>query len=218
MSLSVCALLTQEVSRAVLALCSELGIEKGACPRVSLDIPKDSAHGDYASTVALSLSKVAKQNPKILATRLQSLLGNASGLLTKTEIAGPGYLNLYVSREAWCQSFARIFTEKNHFIESDVGKREGTPQRVLLEYVSANPTGPLHVAHGRGAVTGDVLARLLKAAGFHVVREYYINDLGNQTDVLARSVFIRYQELCGRTCAPYPDDFYPGFQACYCLV
>lgn len=174
-------------------------------PTIGLMRPKQAAHGDWSCTAALGLAKQAKLNPRILAAAIQKQLGTAEGLLEKTEIAGPGYLNLYVCADAWRDVLKQIIQQENAFIHSDRGQGE----RILLEYVSANPTGPLHVAHGRGAVTGDVVARLMDVAGFDVEREYYINDLGHQTDVLARSVFIRYQELHGRQ-VEHPEDFYPG--------
>ena len=126
-------------------------------------------------------------------------------MCSRTEIAGPGYLNLFVKAETWRAQLHAIAQAGAAFVRSEAA----TPARILLEYVSANPTGPLHVAHGRGAVAGDVLARLLTASGHSVVREYYINDMGQQADVMARSIYWRYLGLCGRD-VPQPESFYPG--------
>jgi arginyl-tRNA synthetase len=153
----------------------------------------------------MSLAKALKKPPRAVAEALQKALGDGGGLLAKSEIAGPGFLNLTVSDGAWRTALAGILEAGRDFIRTDAGK--GT--RILVEFVSANPTGPLHIAHGRGAVTGDVLCNLLDAAGFAVEREYYVNDLGNQCDVMARSVYLRYGELAGRAFTP-PEDFYPG--------
>jgi arginyl-tRNA synthetase len=190
---------------AALATLKAQGVFDGDIPDVGLGPPKQASHGDFATPVALSLAKAAKKKPRDIAVALQKALGNADGLLEKSEIAGPGFLNLFVARQAWLDSLGDILKADESFIRSTHG--EGT--RVLIEFVSANPTGPLHIAHGRGAVTGDVVANLLDAAGYKVEREYYINDLGNQIDIMARSIYLRYGELFGRAFTP-PEDFYPG--------
>lgn len=199
--------------REQLTTCVEQGLQRlhhngfltGFLPRVVLSPPKQASHGDYACTVALALAKTAGKKPRDIATALQSELGLCGGLLSKTDIAGPGYLNLYVSDATWHQQLAEILQQGKQFLRSNRGQQE----RVLLEYVSANPTGPLHVAHGRGCVLGDVTANLMATAGWQVEREYYVNDLGNQIDIMARSVYLRYGELCGRPFTP-PEEFYPG--------
>jgi arginyl-tRNA synthetase len=181
------------------------GVFDGEVPNIQLGPPKQANHGDFATPVALALAKAAKKKPHDIAKALQETLGNADGLLEKSEIAGPGFLNLFVAREAWLAALGDILTTGEAFVRST----HGQGARVLIEFVSANPTGPLHIAHGRGAVTGDVVANLLDAAGYKVEREYYINDLGNQIDIMARSIFLRYGELFGRGFTP-PEDFYPG--------
>jgi arginyl-tRNA synthetase len=196
--------LTERLEAATSELWRSAG-QAGAAPEVQLTPPKQAEHGDYATSTAMLLAKGLKQNPRAIAEKLQRALGNADGLLAKTEIAGPGFLNLFVADGTWRQALADILAAGEDFIKSDFGGGK----RVLMEYVSANPTGPLHIAHGRGAVTGDVIANLLAAAGFKVDREYYINDLGNQIDVMARSIYLRYGELFGRTFTA-PEDFYPG--------
>jgi arginyl-tRNA synthetase len=196
--------LTEKVQKALAAL-YEQGFLGGPVPGIFLVPPKQADHGDFACTIALSLAKAARKNPQEIAKKLQEKLGTANGLLSKTEIAGPGYLNLFVAPSLWLHQVAQLLMGGEAFIQSD----DGHGKRVLLEYVSANPTGPLHIAHGRGAVTGDGIARLLKTAGYQVEREYYVNDLGNQSDVLARSIHLRYGELHGLAFTA-PEDFYPG--------
>ncbi len=181
------------------------GVLQAVPSNVALSYCKEVAHGDFAATVALQVAKLEKKNPRDIALALQRVIGNANGLLSKTEIAGPGYLNLFVANAPWHGVLRNALLQGTDFLQSDCGAGE----KVLLEYVSANPTGPLHVAHGRGAVIGDVLARLMHTAGYDVHREYYINDLGNQTDVMARSVYLRYRELLGHAFEA-PEEFYPG--------
>lgn len=172
---------------------------------VQLTPPKQAQHGDFACNAAMMVAKPSGKNPREVAEKLKAALGNAGGLLASSEVAGPGFLNLRVADAAWRGLLADIVQAGEGFLRSDHGKGK----RVLIEFVSANPTGPLHVAHGRGAVTGDVIANLLDAAGYAVEREYYVNDLGNQADVMARSMYLRYGELLGRPFTP-PEDFYPG--------
>lgn len=174
-------------------------------PPVVLTSPKTEEHGDFACNIALVLARSAKRNPRDLAALLVRDLGDAGGLLERAEVAGPGFINLFVSAHAWRRVLSDILKQGPRWIRSN----HGQGHRVLLEYVSANPTGPLHVAHGRGAVTGDVLANLLDAAGYRVEREFYVNDQGHQVDVLARSIHLRYRELFGDIIEP-PDEFYPG--------
>jgi len=195
-------MLTEQVVTALRSLPELADVE---LPRVALTPPKQDAHGDFACNVALALAKPLKKKPRDIATQLQAALGNAGGLLEKTEIAGPGFLNMFVAHHAWHEALAAVLRAGDQHLRSN----RGDGRRVLVEFVSANPTGPLHVAHGRGAVTGDVIANLLDAAGYDVEREYYVNDLGHQIDVLGRSIYLRYGELCGRPFDP-PEDFYPA--------
>ncbi|MFC1610568.1 arginine--tRNA ligase [Myxococcota bacterium] len=189
----------------VLAALHERGVLDCQLPHVQLTPPKQAAHGDFATSVALALAKPLKKKPRDIAAQIQEALGTADGMLEKTEIAGPGFLNLFVARHTWHRALADMLAAGESFIRSHGGRGV----RVLVEFVSANPTGPLHLAHGRGAVTGDVISRLLEAAGYEVEREYYVNDLGHQLDVLGRSIYLRYAELLGRSFEP-PADFYPG--------
>ena len=181
------------------------GYLEGEAPTIALEPPKQAVHGDYACTIALALARTAKKNPREIAQKLQAAIGEGGGMIERSEIAGPGFLNFFVSADMWRESLRDILEQGTDLLRSNVGQGE----KILLEYVSANPTGPLHIAHGRGAVIGDVLARLLRAVGYDVLCEYYVNDQGNQTNVMARSIFIRYQELYGRE-MDHPEDFYPG--------
>jgi len=196
--------LLQHIETALDRLHSE-GYLPSKPPTPQLDAPKQAGHGDFACTVAMALAKPLKKNPRDVAQKILDAVGNAEGLVAKAEIAGPGFMNFFVAEDAWRNALAGILEAGQGFLRSDAGRGE----RVLIEFVSANPTGPLHIAHGRGAATGDVLGRLMLAAGYNVEREYYINDVGNQIDVLGRSIYLRYAELFGRTFTP-PEDFYPG--------
>jgi arginyl-tRNA synthetase len=182
------------------------GVLQGESPKsIRLTPSKQKGHGHYASNIALALAKKVGKKPREIAALVQESLGDAQGLLAKTEIAGPGFLNLFVADATWHECLGDIIKSGPQYLRSNIG--EG--RSVLLEYVSANPTGPLHVAHGRGAIAGDMIARLLDAAGYRVGREYYVNDLGHQVDVFARSIYLRYTELLGRSFEA-PEDFYPG--------
>ena len=166
--------------------------------------PKQEVHGDYASNIALLLARPLKRNPReigeVLANGLQK-----DTLFKRIEVAGPGFLNFFISDGYWQENLRDIIEKADDYGRLDVGK--GT--RVLVEYVSANPTGPLHVGHGRGAAIGDSLSRILSFAGFSVETEYYINDAGNQMDTLGKSVYLRYQELFGRE-VEFPKECYQG--------
>jgi arginyl-tRNA synthetase len=166
--------------------------------------PKQEGHGDFASNLAMMMASAAKMAPvKIAGFIREKLTDNA--LFEKVEVAGPGFLNLFISRSWWQETLPDISRQGAEFGRSDRGKG----QKVLIEFVSANPTGPLHVGHGRGAAVGDALARIMSAAGFEVHREYYLNDAGNQMNILGRSVFLRYRELCGEE-VDFPGDCYQG--------
>ena len=197
--------LTHHIEQTLHRLVQSGALPAGELPAVYLSPPKEAAHGDFASNVAMQLAKAAKKNPREIAALLQKELGDADGLIAKCEVAGPGFINFFVTNQAVLSSFADALAAGEGFVRS----KHGNGRKILVEFVSANPTGPLHLGHGRGAVVGDVVASLLEAAGFAVTREYYINDLGNQVDVMARSVYLRYCELAGRPFTP-PEDFYPG--------
>ncbi len=175
------------------------------CSRVTVEPPRDSAHGDLATNAAMVLAKQVGRAPRDLAEELVGHLQQWSQVDT-AQVAGPGFINLRLSPAVWTQVVAAIVGQGSDFGRGGVGG--GKP--VNVEYVSANPTGPLHVGHCRGAVVGDALANLLDFAGFAVTREYYLNDAGAQVDVLAGSAFLRYREALGEDIGEIPEGLYPG--------
>ncbi len=172
---------------------------------VAVEPPRDPAHGDLATNAAMVLAKQAKTNPRALAEMIAPKL-QALPAVTSVEVAGPGFINLRLSPDAWRDELKTILDRAESYGQSDIGGAE----RVNVEYVSANPTGPLHMGHCRGAVVGDALARVLEAAGFRVTKEYYVNDAGGQVDTLARSVHLRYREALGGDIGEIPEGMYPG--------
>ena len=176
------------------------GLAMGA---VTVEPPRDASHGDMATNAAMVLAKPAKMNPRMIADALATRL-LADDRVAAAEVAGPGFLNLRLAPVLW-QGVVKAALTDATFGQSTLGANK----KMLVEYVSANPTGPLHVGHTRGAVFGDALASLLAYAGYDVTREYYINDGGAQVDVLARSVYLRYQEAHGQEVA-FEDGTYPG--------
>jgi arginyl-tRNA synthetase len=172
---------------------------------VSVEPPRDPAHGDLATNAAMVLAKSAKTNPRALAEAIRPKL-EALPPVTSVEIAGPGFINLRLAPDVWRDELRTILRQGEEYGLSTIGRDE----RVNVEYVSANPTGPLHVGHCRGAVVGDCLARLLEAAGFRVTKEYYVNDAGAQVDTLARSVHLRYRQALGEDIGDMPEGMYPG--------
>ncbi|PWJ18330.1 arginine--tRNA ligase [Jannaschia seohaensis] len=171
---------------------------------VAVEPPRDPAHGDMATNAAMVLAKPARMKPRDIAEALAPKLA-ADPRVASAEVAGPGFLNIRLAPTVWQTVVAGVLAQGDGFGRSEMGQG----QRVNVEYVSANPTGPLHVGHTRGAVFGDALASLLSYAGYDVTREYYINDAGAQVDVLARSVYLRYLEAHGEA-VEFPDGTYPG--------
>ena len=177
----------------------------GAMPPFVVEPPRDAAHGDLATNAAMVVTKAVGKPPRVVAEILKTKLAQHA-LITSVEIAGPGFINLRLRPDVWQNELKEILTSGTRYGDSALG--QGV--RVNVEYVSANPTGPMHVGHGRGAVVGDVLAALLAKAGYDVCREYYINDAGAQVDVLARSTFLRYREALGEAIGAIPEGLYPG--------
>ncbi len=199
-----------DVLSRVHAVCVALGRD-GVLPegidlsRVVVEPPKDAAHGDMATNAARVLAKEAKAKPRDLADKIADKL-RADPLIEKVDIAGPGFINLTLKTSAWFGALRAVLEQGNGYGRSAIGVAE----KVNVEYVSANPTGPMHVGHCRGAVFGDALASLLSFAGYDVTKEYYINDAGAQVDVLARSAFLRYREALGESIGEIPEGLYPG--------
>jgi len=178
------------------------GIDRKA---VAVEPPRDQSHGDLATNAAMVLAKQARANPRALAELIAPKLEAVPAVIS-VEVAGPGFINLKLSADAWRDELTTILREGENYGRSNAGRGE----RVNVEYVSANPTGPLHMGHCRGAVVGDALARVLEAAGFRVTKEYYVNDAGAQVDTLARSVHLRYREALGEDIGEIPEGMYPG--------
>ncbi len=172
---------------------------------VAVEPPRDPSHGDIATNAAIVLAKPAKTNPRALAEQIVEHL-NREPDIEAAEIAGPGFINLRIADRAWVEEVRAIGALGEGYGRSAMGARS----RVNVEYVSANPTGPMHMGHCRGAVVGDALASLLDATGHQVTREYYVNDAGGQVDVLARSAHVRYREALGESVGEIPEGLYPG--------
>jgi arginyl-tRNA synthetase len=174
-------------------------------PSITLDTPRDKRHGDLATTLALTLAKPESKPPRKIAEIIVANIDDRDGVLEKPEIAGPGFINFSFSKDRWQQTLFDIEDEGTRYGLTDIGRGE----KVLVEFVSANPTGPLHVGHGRGAALGDALSNLLAAVGYDVTREFYINDAGRQIRMLAHSIWARYQQALGDD-VPFPEDGYHG--------
>ncbi|NQV84688.1 MAG: arginine--tRNA ligase [Rhodospirillales bacterium] len=195
-----------EIVRIVTELAAEGLVPDGLeTVRVSVEPPRDASHGDITTNAAMVLAKAAGMAPKDLAVMLTDRLGGVEWIL-ETDIAGPGFVNMRLKPEFWYERLKEILLAGVPYGDSTLGGGIA----VNVEFVSANPTGPLHVAHARGAVVGDALAALLDKAGFEVTREYYINDAGTQVDTLARSAYLRYREALGEDIGVIPEGFYPG--------
>jgi arginyl-tRNA synthetase len=172
---------------------------------VTVEPPRDASHGDLATNAAMVLAKPAGTNPRALAEAIAGELRKVPGV-TGVEIAGPGFLNLKLEASVWLAELQAIADQGDDYGRSTLG----TGKTVNVEYVSANPTGPMHMGHCRGAVVGDALANLLQFVGYKVTREYYVNDAGGQVDVLARSAHLRYREALGEAIGDIPEGLYPG--------
>ena len=202
--------LFSDVLKRVHEICGRLAAE-GNWPagidfsRVVVEPPRDASHGDMATNAAMVLAREAKAKPRDLAEAIATRL-RADDLIEKAEIAGPGFINLTLKAKAWADALRTVLRDGEAY-----GRiAPGSTAKVNVEYVSANPTGPMHVGHCRGAVFGDALASLLQFAGHDVTREYYINDAGAQVDVLARSAYLRYREALGEDIGAIPEGLYPG--------
>lgn len=174
-------------------------------PQIEIEVPANPEHGDYACNIAMILASQAKQNPRLIAKAIVDHLVDPDGLIEKTQIAGPGFLNFQIKDDFWRQILLQIQEQREKYGCLDIGRGK----KVQVEFVSANPTGPLHIGHARGAVVGDVLSNLLGASGYQVSREYYINDAGNQMNNLGKSVLYRYREILGEK-IEFPENCYRG--------
>ena len=183
-------LITDAVNRAV----AEGILSAQKLPEVEIEIPKNEMHGDFSANIAMTMASAQKKAPRIIAQQILDHMDDKENLVEKTEIAGPGFINFFVNKRAWHRVLHDIHAQDDLYGASDIGKGE----KIQVEFVSSNPTGPLHVGHGRGAAVGDSVGNILSFCGYDVQKEYYINDAGRQIETLGRSVFLRYQALFGK--------------------
>ncbi len=192
------------LQHAVEALKTQGVLDRELSVQLTLERARDAQHGDFASNVAMLLAKSAKTNPRQLAEKIIAEIP-AHPLIRQIELAGPGFINFFINPDSQFQIVKQIHDAGSRFGLSNIG----AGKKLQVEFVSANPTGPLHVGHGRGAAYGSAVADLLEAAGFEVEREYYVNDAGRQMDILATSIWLRYLEECGEV-LPFPSNGYRG--------
>ncbi len=203
---NIVAAVLQKVRAAIDRLITDGALPAGLdLSRISAEPPRESAHGDFATNAAMVLSNQARRKPRELAELIAVKL-HPDDLIARAEVAGPGFINLTLKPQAWIAALQAVLAAGVEYGRSALG--QGTA--INVEYVSANPTGPVHVGHCRGAVFGDALCNLLAFVGFRVTREYYINDAGGQVDALARSAFLRYREALGENIGAVPEGLYPG--------
>ncbi len=197
-------LLRQQIGDALQTCFKNKTLHSGTVPEIQIEVPGNPEHGDFASNLAMTMARAEKKAPRQIAEALVAALDDCD-FLSKVEIAGPGFINFTLTPAIWHQVLDEITVKGEEYGLSQVGQG----RKVQVEFVSANPTGPLHIGHGRGAVTGDAVAAIMQAAGYDVQREYYINDAGNQMRTLGLSLLLRYREVCGEQVA-FPEDCYQG--------
>ncbi|CAO0819836.1 Arginine--tRNA ligase [Desulfarculales bacterium] len=197
--------LTQKLQAALAQAQEDGALPQITPPAIVLERPRQVEHGELACNLALQMAKPCRMNPRMVAQVLLERLGDAGGILQKTEIAGPGFINFHIQPAAWLAVLPLILLQGADYGRDSIGQGK----KALVEFVSANPTGPLHVGHGRGAALGDVLARLLQFVGYETHSEYYINDAGNQMATLGRSLLVRARQLRGSG-EEFPDNHYRG--------
>jgi arginyl-tRNA synthetase len=196
----------EDIRKIIIDVAISMGIEdKNILNKITSEPPKDETHGDIATNIALLSSKILNKNPKKIAADIIILI-KKNEYIYEAKIAGPGFINLYLDKAILYECCRKVLCYKNKYGKSNYGNLE----KVNIEYVSANPTGPMHIGHARGAVFGDSLANLLEYVGYHITREYYINDSGQQIVNLAKSVYLRYLEILNNKKEIFKDDLYPG--------
>jgi arginyl-tRNA synthetase len=196
----------EDIRKIIIDVAISMGIEdKNILNKITSEPPKDETHGDIATNIALLSSKILNKNPKKIAADIIILI-KKNEYIYEAKIAGPGFINLYLDKAIFYKCCRKVLCYKNKYGKSNYGNLE----KVNIEYVSANPTGPMHIGHARGAVFGDSLANLLEYVGYNITREYYINDSGQQIVNLAKSVYIRYLEILNNKKEIFKDDLYPG--------
>ena len=196
----------EDIREVIINVAISIGVEDiNILNKITAEPPKEESYGDIATNIALLSSKVLKKNPKEIAMDIVVLI-KKNKFINEAKIAGPGFINLYLDKAIFYECCQYVLTHKYKYGKSNYGNSE----KVNIEYVSANPTGPMHIGHARGAVFGDSLANLLEYVGYDITREYYINDSGQQIINLAKSVYIRYLELLNNKKIPFTIDMYPG--------
>jgi len=196
--------LRREIGAALQACFANDTLHSGVVPDIQVEVPGNPEHGDFATNLAMTMARAEKKAPRQIAEALVAELG-ACSFLEKVEIAGPGFINFHLAPSCWYEILDDIMNRGKAYGTSAAGQGE----RVQVEFVSANPTGPLHIGHGRGAAVGDAVAAILQAAGYAVQREYYVNDAGNQVATLGRSIWLRLREQNGEVIC-FPEDGYQG--------
>lgn len=194
--------LKQEIRKAALGTG---WVDEEALPEVVLEVPREKAHGDFATNIAMQLTRIARKNPREIAARIVEGIDRQKGHIKEIQIAGPGFINFFIDRMFLSQVLVEIREAKEAYGRSEAGKGK----KINVEFCSANPTGNLHLGHARGSAVGDALCNLLDAAGYEVCREYYINDAGNQMRMMALSIEARYLEALGKE-SEFPEDGYRG--------
>ena len=183
----------------------EFSLKNDDIKNISFEFPKETGLGDFSTNAAMALAGKLKKAPNEIAESIVHFL-NKNPDIENVDIAGKGFINIKIKKKVWQNLIYEIIKNKSSYGDADLGNKE----KINVEYVSANPTGPLHVGHTRGAVFGDTLSNILIKVGYDVCREYYVNDAGEQIDKLARSSFVRYQESCGIDSVSIPEGLYPG--------
>ena len=197
--------LTEILNQAIDRAMASGAIQAETIPHLILEVPKDESKGDFATTIAMSMASLEKKSPRTIAELIVGCIDDKYGIIGRIVIAGPGYINFFLKAGTWQATLKTVIGKGETFGLTDIGKGK----TVQVEFVSANPTGPLHIGHGRGAALGDSLANLLKSAGYNVQKEYYINDVGNQMETLGRSTWLRYRQVFDPA-VPFMDDGYKG--------
>jgi len=197
--------LTEIIKQAIDKSMTSGFLQSRTIPLLILEVPKDESKGDYATTIAMGMASLEKKPPRSIAEAIAGNIEDTEGIIERIEIAGPGYINFFLRTGSWLETLRKVIALGDGYGQVNIG--EAKP--VQVEFVSANPTGPLHVGHGRGAAFGDSLSNLLTAAGYNVRKEYYINDVGNQMQTLGRSAWLRYKQIFDPA-VPFMDDGYKG--------
>lgn len=197
--------LTEIIKQAIDKSMTSGFLQTGTIPLLILEVPKDESKGDYATTIAMGMASLEKKPPRSIAEAIAGNIEDTEGIIERIEIAGPGYINFFLRTGSWLETLRKVIAMGDGYGQVNIG--EAKP--VQVEFVSANPTGPLHIGHGRGAAFGDSLSNLLTAAGYNVRKEYYINDVGNQMQTLGRSTWLRYKQIFDPA-VPFMDDGYKG--------